>query len=182
MKSKNKKRSSGTKVVLKPQVSHQGVIFRELLATVSPSTKKRMAADMAKHISQKKRRKLIISSDSTADDTEVIPETPEATLILDSSKADALMTQPPEVSLAKTVSVEARTSVITVNISDMGTNVIMGVDNTKTADHGITSTQVSDSFTSLPPQITPIVPITSTTDSPTFQHGHKQSVGYAKGF
>ena len=54
MKSKNKKRSSGTKVVPKTQVSHQGVIFREVPAPISPSTKKRMAADMAKHISQKR--------------------------------------------------------------------------------------------------------------------------------
>lgn len=92
---------------------------------------------------------MIISSDSTADNTEVIPETPETTLILDSSKVDASMTQPPKVSLG---------------------NVIMGEDNTKTTDQGIASTQVSDSFTSLPPQITPIFPITSTTDSPTFQH------------
>ncbi|CAI9263005.1 unnamed protein product [Lactuca saligna] len=134
MKSKTKRRSLGTKMVLKPQVSHQGIIFTEVPAPVSPSTKKRMVADMAKHISQKKKRKLIISSDSTADDTEVIPETPEATLILDSST--------------------------------VGTNVIMGENNSKTADQGI----------SLSPQITPIVPIASTTDSPTFQHVFESKV------
>ncbi|CAI9296059.1 unnamed protein product [Lactuca saligna] len=170
MKSKTKKRSSGTKVVRKPHVSHQGVIFREVTAPVPPSTKKRMAADMARRLSQKKRRKLIISSDSTADDTEVIPETPEATLIIDSSKADASVTQPSEVLIAKTIPVEDRTSNITVNISDMGKNFIIGVDIVKTEAQGITSTIVSDYFISLPSQITPIIPTTSTTDSPTFTH------------
>ncbi|CAI9277340.1 unnamed protein product [Lactuca saligna] len=134
MKLKIKRRSLGTKMVLKTQVSHQGVIFREVPAPVSPSTKKRIDADMAKHISQKKKRKLIISSNSTTDDTEFIPETPEATLIIDSSIVDTLVTQPPKVLFAKTVYVEARTSDITVNISDMGTNVIMGENNSKIAD------------------------------------------------
>ncbi|CAI9264184.1 unnamed protein product [Lactuca saligna] len=124
MKSKTKRRSLGTKMVLKPQVSHQGVIFREVPAPMSPSTKKRMAADMAKHISQKKKRKLIISSDSTTDYTKVILETLEGTLILDSSTIDTSVTQPPEVSIAKIVFVEARTSDITVNISDMVTRFV----------------------------------------------------------
>ncbi|CAI9302019.1 unnamed protein product [Lactuca saligna] len=155
MKSKTKRRSLGTKMVLK-QVSHQPVIFREVPTLVSPSIKKRMDDDMAKHISQKKKRKLIISSDSTVDNIEVIPETPEAIL----STVDTSVTQPPEVSIVNIVSLESRTSDITVNISDMDTNVIMGENNSKVADQGI----------SLSPQITPIVPITSTTDSPTFQH------------
>lgn len=52
----------------------------------------------------------------------------------------------------------------------MDTNFIMGKDTSKTAALGITSTIVSDSFISLPPQITPIIPTTSTKDSPTFTH------------
>lgn len=51
MKSKSRRKSSNTNVVRKPQVSHQGVIFREVPTPVSPSTKKRMVADMAKHLS-----------------------------------------------------------------------------------------------------------------------------------
>ncbi|CAI9269777.1 unnamed protein product [Lactuca saligna] len=38
MTSKTKRRSLGMKRVLKPQVSHQGVIFREVPAPMSPST------------------------------------------------------------------------------------------------------------------------------------------------
>ncbi|CAI9299849.1 unnamed protein product [Lactuca saligna] len=44
----------------------------------------------------------------------------------------------------------------------------MGEENSNNAAKGNPSSIVSDSFISLPPQITPIVPITSTTDSPTF--------------
>ncbi|CAH1436121.1 unnamed protein product [Lactuca virosa] len=48
--------------VRKPQLSHQGVIFREVPAPVSPLSKKRRAEDVAKHISKKKKRqrKLVI--------------------------------------------------------------------------------------------------------------------------
>ncbi|CAI9277071.1 unnamed protein product [Lactuca saligna] len=170
MKSKSKRRSSGTNVIRKPQVSHQGVIFREIPAPGSPSSKKRMVADMAKNISKKKKRKLILFSDSIADEIEVIPETAEAVLINGSSKADTLVTQPPEVSIAKTVTVEARTSEIPVNISDVDTNVIMGDDTSNNAAKGNTSNVVSESLISSPSQITPIIPTTSTTDSPTFTH------------
>ncbi|CAI9295097.1 unnamed protein product [Lactuca saligna] len=92
MKSKSKQRSSGTNVVRKTQVSHQGLIFREIHAPASPSSKKRMATDMAKHISKKKQRKLVLSSDSTADEIEVILETPEKVLINESSNADTSVT------------------------------------------------------------------------------------------
>ncbi|CAI9302036.1 unnamed protein product [Lactuca saligna] len=100
MKSKGKRRSLAT-TVRKTQVSHQGVIFREIPALVSPSSKKRMATDMAKHISKKKQRKLVLSSDSTTDEVDVIPETPETVLLKESSKADTSVTQPPKVSIAK---------------------------------------------------------------------------------
>ncbi|CAI9299445.1 unnamed protein product [Lactuca saligna] len=164
----SKRRSSGTNVVCKPQVSHQGVIFWKIPTPSSPSSKKRMAVDMDKHISKKK-CKLILSSDSTADEIEVIPETPEAVLISESSKADTLVTQQPEVLIAKTITMEARTLDIPVNISDMDTNVIMGEDTSNNAAKGNTLNVVSESLISFPSQITPIIP-TSTTDSPTFTH------------
>ncbi|CAI9260678.1 unnamed protein product [Lactuca saligna] len=117
---------------------------------------------MAKQISKKKKRRVILSSEFTADEGETIPETPEADLIKDSSQLDTSVSTPPEVSIAKTVTVEARTSDIPVNISDMDTNVIMGEDDSNKATKGNPSSVVSDSFISLPPQITPIVPLTST--------------------
>ncbi|CAI9271247.1 unnamed protein product [Lactuca saligna] len=168
MKSKNKRRSSSTKVVRKPQVSHQGVIFREILAPASPSSKKRLAADMAKQLSKKKKRRVILTLESTADEGETIPETPEADLLKDSSHVDTSVITPPEVSLAKTITVEARTSDIPVNIFDMDTNVIMGEDDSNKQTKGNPSNVVSDSFISLPSHTTPIIPTTSTTDSPTF--------------
>ncbi|CAI9268694.1 unnamed protein product [Lactuca saligna] len=149
MKLKSKRRSSGT-TVRKTQVSHQGVIFWEIPAHVSPSSKTRMVADMAKHISKNKQRKLLLSSDSTADEIELIPETPETVLLKESSKADTSMTQPPEVSIAKTVTVEARTSDITVNIFDMDTNVIMGENTSNYVAKGNTSNVISESLISLP--------------------------------
>ena len=42
--------------VRKPQLSHQGVIFREVPAPVSPFSKKHRDEDVAKHISKKKKR------------------------------------------------------------------------------------------------------------------------------
>ncbi|CAI9292040.1 unnamed protein product [Lactuca saligna] len=74
MKSKHKSRSPFTNIVCKPQVSHQGVIFREIPNPASPSSKKRRETDMAKHISKKKKKKgrVIISSESIADETETI--------------------------------------------------------------------------------------------------------------
>ncbi|CAI9268500.1 unnamed protein product [Lactuca saligna] len=170
MKSKSKRRSSVTNFVRKTKVSHQGVIFWEILAPASPSSKKRIAADMAKHISKKKQRNLVISSDSTADEIEVIPETPETVLIKESSKADTSVTQPPKVSSAKIVTVEARTSDIPINISDMDTIFIMDEDTLNNAAKGNTSNVVCESLISLPSQTTPIIPTTSTTDSPTFTH------------
>ncbi|KAL7592159.1 hypothetical protein Lser_V15G33908 [Lactuca serriola] len=87
IKSKHKSRSPLTNVVRKPQVTHQGVLFREIPAPISPSSMKRRATDMDKHISKKKKkkRKIIISSESTADEDETIPETPEADLHKQSS-------------------------------------------------------------------------------------------------
>ncbi|CAI9277930.1 unnamed protein product [Lactuca saligna] len=81
MKSKHKSRSPLMNVVRKPQVSHQGVIFREIPAPTSPSSKKRRVTYMAKHILKKKKKgRVIISSESTTDENETIPETPEADL------------------------------------------------------------------------------------------------------
>ncbi|CAI9269351.1 unnamed protein product [Lactuca saligna] len=87
IKSKHKIRSPLTNVVRKPQVTHQGVLFREIPTHVSPSSKKRRAANIAKYTSKKKKkkRKIIISSESTADKDETIPKTPEADLHKQSS-------------------------------------------------------------------------------------------------
>ncbi|CAH1422514.1 unnamed protein product [Lactuca virosa] len=53
--------------VHKPQLSHQGVIFREVPAPVLPLSKKRRAEDVAKHISKKKKRqrKLVTQEESS---------------------------------------------------------------------------------------------------------------------
>ncbi|CAI9270235.1 unnamed protein product [Lactuca saligna] len=81
MKSKHKSRSPLTNVFRKPHFSHHGFIFREILDPASPSSKNRRATDMAKHISRKKKKgRVILSSESTTDENETIPETPEADL------------------------------------------------------------------------------------------------------
>ncbi|CAH1446808.1 unnamed protein product [Lactuca virosa] len=49
-------RKSSPSNVRKPQLSHQGFIFREVPAPVSPLSKKRRAEDVAKHISKKNTR------------------------------------------------------------------------------------------------------------------------------
>ncbi|CAI9269887.1 unnamed protein product [Lactuca saligna] len=152
------------------QVSHQGVIFREIPTPASPSSKNQLAADMAKQLSKKKKRRVILTSESTAEEGETVPETLETVLIKYSSRVDTSVITPPEVSIAKTVTVEARISGIPINITDMDTNVIMGEDDSNKATKGNPSNVVSDSFISLPSQIAPIIPITSTIDSPTFSN------------
>ncbi|CAI9284888.1 unnamed protein product [Lactuca saligna] len=162
MKSKHKIRSPLTNVVRKPQVLHHGVIFREIPAPTSPYSKKRRETDMAKHISKKKKKgRVVISSKSTADETETIPETPKADLQKDN-------VIPPEFLFAKTVSVEAQTSDIIVNISNMDASVTMGEDASHVAEKSKSSDITPDTTISLSSQVTPIIPTTSTTDSPTF--------------
>lgn len=119
---------------------------------------------MAKHLSKKKKktRKMEISTESTDDDNERILETPEANLNTDSSIPEQTIVIAPEVSITKSVSEEVQTSDININISNAGINVSMGVDNSKKEAKGNT-----DSFISLPPQITPR---TSTTDSSIFEN------------
>ncbi|CAI9260639.1 unnamed protein product [Lactuca saligna] len=154
MKSKHKSLSPLTNVVRKPQVTHQGLLFREIPTPASPSSKKRRATDMAKHISKKKKKKskMIISSESTTDEDETIPETPEVDLHKQSSTPAQTDVIPPEDSVAKSVSEEARNPDILVN--DV----------------------ISEIVVSFPPQLTPIVPTTSTTDSPTFENIIKQPI------
>ncbi|CAI9285480.1 unnamed protein product [Lactuca saligna] len=83
-------------------VTHQGILFREILAPVSPSSKKRRAEYMAKHISKKKKKTstMIISTESTNDEDERIPETPEANLQKDTSTPSQTVVIPPEDSVA----------------------------------------------------------------------------------
>ncbi|CAI9281411.1 unnamed protein product [Lactuca saligna] len=113
---------------------------------------------MAKHISKKKKKsKVIISSESTADENETIPETPEA-------------------DLQKSASEESRTSDIFVNVSHTDANVTMGEDASHTTVQGKISDVTPDIIVSLPPQLTPITPTTSTNDSHTFANIIKQSI------
>ncbi|CAI9283831.1 unnamed protein product [Lactuca saligna] len=179
MKSKYKSRSPLTNVVRKPQVTHQGLLFCEIPAPASPSSTKQRATDMAKHISKKKKkkkRKMIICSESTADEDETIPETPKADLHKESSTPAPTDVIPPEESVAKSVFEEARTSDILVNVSNSDANVIMGEDASHKADQGKTSDVTSEIVVSFPPQLTPIIPTTSTTDSPTFENIIKQPI------
>ncbi|CAI9280907.1 unnamed protein product [Lactuca saligna] len=99
----------------------------------SPSSKKLRATDMAKHISKKKKKKgkMIISSESTVDEDETIPETPEANLNKETSALAQTAVIPPKDSVAKSLSEEARTSDILVNVSNTDANVIMGEDDSK---------------------------------------------------
>ncbi|CAI9276555.1 unnamed protein product [Lactuca saligna] len=135
MKSKHKSRSPLTNVVRKPQVTHQGLLFHEIPKPASPSSKKQRAIDMAKQISKKKKKsKMIISSESTADEDETIPETPKSDIYKKSSTPAPEDVIPPNDSVAKSVSEEARTSDILVNVSNTDANVIMGEDASHKAD------------------------------------------------
>ncbi|CAI9290612.1 unnamed protein product [Lactuca saligna] len=57
-KLKKKERPSSPAYMVKPQITRTGVIFREVQEPVSPASKKRQAEDIAKHISNKSRKKL----------------------------------------------------------------------------------------------------------------------------
>ncbi|CAI9289389.1 unnamed protein product [Lactuca saligna] len=117
MKSKHKRKSSSQKLLRKPQLSHQGVMFREVPVPVSPASKKRAAEDMAKPLSQpkkkkmKKARKIVSSSESTEEDKRV-PETPKVTSILTSSTPETSVIFTPEVSIAKSGMLKASKIVI----------------------------------------------------------------------
>ncbi|CAI9262823.1 unnamed protein product [Lactuca saligna] len=106
MKSKHNSISPNTNVVRKPQVTHQGILFREIPALVSPSSKKQRAKDMAKHISKKKKKTstVIISTESTDNEDEWILETPTANLQKDTSTTSQTAVIPPEDSVAKSFS------------------------------------------------------------------------------
>ena len=56
-------------------MNRKRVLVREIPAPVSPSSKKRRAEDVVKHIADKrKKRKLILREESS--DSEIIPKTP----------------------------------------------------------------------------------------------------------
>ncbi|CAI9293852.1 unnamed protein product [Lactuca saligna] len=165
MKSKHKRKSSSQKLLCKPQLSHQGVLFREVPVPVSPVSKKRAAEDMVKHLSQpkkkkkkkkktKKARKIISSSESTKED-ERVPETPEITSIRTSSIPKTTVIITPEVSIAKSIFEEVRTSGLGENVS-------------KDTDQCPFISTPFESFVSVTPTST--IPLTSTTISLTFEH------------
>ncbi|CAI9295061.1 unnamed protein product [Lactuca saligna] len=164
MKSTHKRKSSLQKLVRKPQITHQGVLIRNVPALVFPGSKKQVAEDMAKHLSQSKKkkfmktRKLVLSTESTDEDQQ-IPETPEFTPIVTSSIPETNVIKTPEVSIAKSIFEEVRTSGIPAHVSDMDANVNMGEGGSKDAAQGpIIFTPTST------------IPLTSTTVSPTFEH------------
>ncbi|CAI9271738.1 unnamed protein product [Lactuca saligna] len=157
VKSKNSRKVS-PHVVRKSHVTHQGVIIREVPVPVSPSSKKRWAENMAKHLQQKKSRKLqkLILGNISTDEEEVIPDTPEAILVSENLKDDD----------------------INVNISNTDTNVIMGSDNAKPDDsenakiESPKTAKGDDQGIVIPTSeiIVSLPPITSNTDSPTFEN------------
>ncbi|CAI9269825.1 unnamed protein product [Lactuca saligna] len=166
MKSKHKRKYSSKKLLRKPQLSHQGVMFREVHVSVSPASKKRAAEDMAKHLSQptkkktKKARKIVLSNESTEED-ERVPDTPEVTSILTSSIPETTVIFTPEVSIAKSLVEEVRTSGLGENVS-------------KDAAQGSFISTPFETFVSVPPTST--IPPTSTTISPTFEHMLNQPI------
>ncbi|CAI9260356.1 unnamed protein product [Lactuca saligna] len=159
MKSKHKRKSSSMKLLHKPQLSFQGVMFREVPVPVSPASKKRAAEDMAKHLSQltkkktKKSRKIVLSNESTEED-ERVPETPETT-ILTSSIPETTVIFTPEVSIANSLVEEVRTSGLGENVS-------------KDAAQGSVIYTPFETFISVPPTST--IHSTSTTIYVTFEH------------
>ncbi|CAI9302875.1 unnamed protein product [Lactuca saligna] len=162
-------KSSSPHVVRKPQVTHQGVLIRKVPVPVSPYSKKRKAKDITKHLSKKKKkksRKLVITNESTEED-ERIPETPDLDLIKELSTPEQTSFIPPEDSNVKSSNEATRTLDIPVYVSNMDTNVNMGEEGSKDEIQGNPISTTSETFVSLPPQITLV---TSTTDSPTFEH------------
>ena len=99
---------------------------------------------------------------------EKVPETHEATILQSTSILEKTKVTPPEVSLTKSFIAEVQTSDINSHVYDTDVNVIMGEGNSN--KEIVVSTQgipvSSDTFVSLPPFI---VPITNTTNSPTFE-------------
>ncbi|CAI9303074.1 unnamed protein product [Lactuca saligna] len=117
-----------------------------------------------KTLSQPKKKKLkntcklFLSTEST-DEDERIPETPKFTPIVTSFIPEANVMKTPEVSIAKSIFDEVRTSGIPAHVSDMDANVNMGEGGSKDAAQG-------------PIIVTPTstIPLTSITVSPTFEH------------
>ncbi|CAI9263901.1 unnamed protein product [Lactuca saligna] len=166
MKSQHSRKSS-PHVVRKPQLTHQGVLIREVPVLVSTSLKKCKAADMAKHLSKKKKkksRKLVTTNESTEED-ERIPKTPDLDLIKALSTPEQTSVIPPEDLNVKSSNEATRTLDIPVHVSNTDTNVNMGEAGPKDDIQGNPISTNSETFVSLPPQITLV---TSTTDSPTF--------------
>ncbi|CAI9286329.1 unnamed protein product [Lactuca saligna] len=126
--SSSSRKSPTSYVVRKHHITHQGVLVREVPVPVSPSSKKRRTEDLAKRISKKKKKiktqQLVIPTESSEE--EEMPETPKATLITETSSPKKTTIIPPKVSSAKPFHEEARTSDITIYVSDTNVNVNMG--------------------------------------------------------
>ncbi|CAI9278061.1 unnamed protein product [Lactuca saligna] len=130
--------SPTSNVIHKPHHTHQGVLMHEVLAPVSPHSKKRRAEDMANKISKKKKktkmRKLVIPMESS--EVEQVPKTPEHDPLIQPTSPEKTVFIPPEVLSTKLSHEEVRTSYITANVSHTGANVNMGKgDLTKETTH-----------------------------------------------
>lgn len=170
IKSTHKRMSPAQKLIQKHQVSHQGVLIRDIPVPVSPSSKKRATEDMAKHLAKgkkmRKTRKIVLSTESTKED-ERIPETPEFNSLISSTPEQTIII-PPKVSIAKSILEEVRTSDITAHVSDTDANVNMGEGGSKDANQGPFISTPFKSLVSVTPTST--IPISSTTISPTFKY------------
>ncbi|CAI9277424.1 unnamed protein product [Lactuca saligna] len=136
MKSKHLQKSSSPHVVRKQQVTHQGVLIREVPAPVSPLSKKRRVEDMAKQISKKQKKKThkIILSPESIEEDETILATPEANQEI--LTRDQTKDIPPKVSNVESSNEEKQTLDIIVHVSNTDTNVNKGEENPKTTTQG----------------------------------------------
>ncbi|CAI9269888.1 unnamed protein product [Lactuca saligna] len=140
-------RSSGTKVTTSKSTKQVPVIEPEPIQPepIIPDTQETkkevvlLKTGVLRQIKMKSKHKRQSSSMHVVQEGESVPEAYEMVLIKDSSRVDTSVITPPEVLIAKIVIVEARTSGIPVNISDMDTNIIMGEDDlnkaTKDEEH-----------------------------------------------
>ncbi|CAI9294101.1 unnamed protein product [Lactuca saligna] len=153
MKSMHKRKSSSQKLLRKPQLSHQGVLFREKKKT-------------------KKARKIVSSSESTEED-ERVPETLEVTSILTSSILETTVIITPKVSISKSIFEEVRTSGLGENVSKnanqgpfISTPFESLVSVTPTSNIPLTSTTIPPTFEHIINQPITSVFSSQSTDTP----------------
>ncbi|KAL7617007.1 hypothetical protein Lser_V15G03290 [Lactuca serriola] len=144
--------------IRKTEVSSKGAIFRDVPTPVSPGSKRRRAAEVAKHITQKlyKKRKLVIQNESS--DDEVVPETPPVSTTV---TVTLPITSQVSTTISTPLEVVTHTSVLEEEIIS---DKVINVSNTETP---ITNIELTEPITSLPPFP---LPNTQTTTSSIFVH------------